>query len=392
MENKKSQNAVTPNAHRGFGASAELDGRQEPDTASTKNTTPSGEFFRGKRILVTGGAGTVGKEVVSQLLAYQPEVVRVFSRDEGKHYRMEQEFGERRNIRYLLGDVRDLDRLRMAVRDIDVVFHCAGLKHVKYCEYNPFEAVRTNIMGTQNMILNALEENVEKVIFSSSDKAVNPSNALGASKLMAERLMTAANCMRGRHRTVFASVRFGNVIGSGGSVLPLFINQIRAGGPVTVTDPRMTRFIMSLRQAVGLMIKAAQMARGGEVFTLRMPAVRIQDLAQVMIDEIAGGMPIPIKFIGTKPGEKIDEELLTEDELKRSEMLEDLYVTYPTNPDERPPMIFGGVLPSNLSYCSKDNGMLDRGGIRHFLEEEGLLETDGSIAFHRIPRFEWRGA
>jgi UDP-N-acetylglucosamine 4,6-dehydratase/5-epimerase len=263
---------------------------------------------------------------------------------------------------------------------------------VKYCEYNPFEAVRTNIMGTQNMILNALEENVEKVVFSSSDKAVNPSNALGASKLMAERLMTAANGMRGRHRTVFASVRFGNVIGSGGSVLPLFINQIRAGGPVTVTHPSMTRFIMSLRQAVGLMLKASQMAQGGEVFTLRMPAVRIQDLAQVMIDEIGGGMPIPIKFIGTKPGEKIDEELLTEDELKRSEMLEDMYVTYPTNPDERPPLTFGGILPPNHSYCSKDNGMLDRDGIRHFLEDEGLLESDGTFAFRRIPRFEWRGA
>ena len=391
MENRKPQDAVIPHAATGFKTPAEKIGRQEPDTAS-KNTTFDSGFFRGKRVLVTGGAGTVGKEVVRQVLACQPEVIRVFSRDEGKHYRMEQEFGERRNIRYLLGDVRDSDRLRMAVRDIDLVFHCAGLKHVKYCEYNPFEAVRTNIIGTQNMILNALEENVQKVIFSSSDKAVNPSNALGASKLMAERLMTAANGMRGRHRTVFASVRFGNVIGSGGSVLPLFVNQIRAGGPVTVTHPGMTRFIMSLRQAVALMIKASQMAQGGEVFTLRMPAVRIQDLAQVMIDEIGGGLPIPIQFIGSKPGEKIDEELLTEDELKRSEMLEDLYVTYPTDPEERPKLSFGGVLPPNRSYCSKDNGILDRAGIRHFLQDEGLLETDVAINFQRVPRFEWRGA
>jgi UDP-N-acetylglucosamine 4,6-dehydratase/5-epimerase len=347
-------------------------GRQQPDGFAPAFPL-EGSFFSGKRILVTGGTGTIGQEVVRQLLAYGPEVVRIYSRDESKQYRMEQDFAFRRDLRFLIGDVRDLDRLTMAMRDIDLVFHCAALKHVRSCEYNPFEAVKTNILGSQNVILASLAENVQKVILTSSDKAVNPANAMGTSKLMAERLMTAANGMRGRRSTVFASVRFGNVMGSRDSVLPLFVEQIRRCGPVTITHPGMTRFIMSLRQAVGLVLKAAILARGGEVFTLRMHAVRIQDLAEVMIETLSPGQPVRIQRVGIKAGEKLFEELLTPEEVERSEMLEDMYITYPMGAEARPGGGFGGCRPPRRSYSSRSNGLLDRAAIRNFLLTEGML-------------------
>ncbi|RLB59290.1 MAG: hypothetical protein DRI34_02350 [Deltaproteobacteria bacterium] len=357
--------------------------RQEDDTVGAGRV--DGSFFYGKRILVTGGTGTVGREIVRQLLAARPEVVRVLSRDETKQHQMEHELGQRRDIRLLIGDVRDLERLRLALEGIDLVFHCAALKHVKSCEYNPFEAVKTNIIGTQNVILAALDHRVDKVILTSSDKAVNPTNAMGVSKLMAERLMTAANGMRGPRSTVFASVRFGNVVGSRGSVLPLFVEQIDNGGPITVTDPAMTRFVMSLRQAVTLVLKAAVLARGGEVFTLKMPSVRIIDLAEVLIERLAGGQAVAIRRVGRQPGEKLHEELLTAEEVSRSEMLEDMFVTYPALPSSRR-LPFGGRRPPRRSYSSRSNGIIGRAEIRNFLEREGLLPcspANAAVALRR---------
>lgn len=371
---KKRKNLVLPGIKQRKGQSEVSSDRQDVDmTLPTESLNRA--FFYGKRILVTGGTGTVGREIVRQLLECRPEVVRVFSRDETKQYQMEIDFGQRRDLRFLIGDVRDLPRLTMAMREVDLVIHCAALKHVKSCEYNPFEAVKTNILGTQNVILAALEHDSEKVVLSSSDKAVNPSNSMGASKLMAERLMTAANGMRGPRRTIFASVRFGNVIGSRGSVLPLFASQIAAGGPVTVTHPAMTRFIMSLRQAVELLLKAAIMARGGEVFTLRMPSVRIQDLAAAMITGLSKGKPVQIRKVGIKPGEKMYEELLTVEEVQRSEMLDDMYVTYPATSDRWPGDGFGGKRPPRRSYSSRTNGLLDREAVGDFLVREGLLDN-----------------
>ena len=353
-------------------------GRQEADEVPIHNHSIGHLLFK-KRILVTGGTGTIGQEIVRQLLTFQPEVVRIYSRDESKQFRMEQELGERRNVRFFIGDVRDAERLKMAMHEIDYIFHTAALKHVKSCEYNPFEAVKTNIFGTQNIILAALEGNVEKVILTSSDKAVNPSNAMGASKLMAERLMTAAHCMRGSRRTVFSSVRFGNVMGSRGSVVPLFADQIRQGGPVTITHPAMTRFIMSLQQAVELLLKSFLMARGGEVFTLRMPSVRIRDLAAVMISMLSKDRPVKMRRVGVKPGEKLFEELLTAEELQRSEMLEDLFVTYPTTSNGHSGS-FGGTRPPRRSYSSSQNGLMDAGAIRRFLLDQSLIEPSRAAA------------
>jgi FlaA1/EpsC-like NDP-sugar epimerase len=231
-------------------------------------------------------------------------------------------------VRYLVGDVKDKDRLRYAVEGTDIIFHAASLKHVEECEYNPFEAVKTNVVGTQNIIDVAIQEEVNRTIFTSSDKAVNPTNVMGATKLLCERLITAANYYKGARRSIFASVRFGNVVGSSGSVIPVFLDQIRKGGPVTLTDPNMTRFIMSGDQAVELLIKATKLARGGEVFIFKMRSIRISDLAEVMMEKFGRGR-IKVKVIGRKPGEKLYEELMTESEAERALETNDMFILLP---------------------------------------------------------------
>lgn len=290
--------------------------------------------LKGKKVLVTGGTGSIGSEIVRQALAQDPAVVRVYSRDEGKQFDLQQELRAHDNVRYLIGDIRDRERLRRALEDIDVIFHAAALKHVPACEFNPFEAVKTNVLGVQNLIEAALDEEVEKVIAISTDKVANPTNTMGATKLLSERLIAAANYYKGSRRTVFSCVRFGNVVGSRGSVIPLFHEQIRRGGPVTVTDPEMTRFMMTIPQAVQLVLRAAEMAQGGETFILKMPVVRLGDLVAAMLDELAPryGFPpraVPVEIIGLRPGEKKDEELMTEEEAGRALELPDMFVILP---------------------------------------------------------------
>jgi len=221
------------------------------------------ETLRGRRVLVTGGSGTIGARLVERLLELEPAVVRVFGRDETKQFYQRQRYPGRSDVRFLIGDIRDRDRLGRAMEGIDLVFHCAALKHVESGEYNPFEATQTNIVGTQNVIDACFANGVSRMILTSSDKAANPTSVMGASKLLAEKLVSAATNYRGSHPATFASVRFGNVLGSRGSALELFFRQIAAGGPVTVTEPTMTRFVMSTDRAVELAIRAAQIARGG---------------------------------------------------------------------------------------------------------------------------------
>jgi len=274
------------------------------------------EYFKGKKVLVTGGTGSIGSEIVRQVIRLEPEVVRIYSNDEDAQFRAAQEFGTKGVVRLLFGDVRDLERLKTAMEEIDIVFHAAALKHVPACEFDPFEAVKTNVIGTQNVAKAAMEQNVEKVINISTDKAVNPINVMGATKLLAERLTATANNFKGLKRTIFASVRFGNVLASRGSVIPIFLDQIRKGGPLTITDPKMTRFVMSISQSVALILKSAVQAVGGEIFILNMPALRIGDLADVMIDAYAQKFDfkpdeIKINVIGLRPGEKFHEELMT---------------------------------------------------------------------------------
>jgi len=326
--------------------------------------------YSGKRILVTGGTGSIGSEIVEQLLQFHPSVVRIFSRNEHNQYVLQQRWRDRRNLRFLIGDIREKERLNRACEDIDIIFHAAALKHVPACEYNPFEAVKTNVLGTQNLIEVALDQEVDKVIAINTDKSVSPINTMGATKLLAEKLVIAANLYKGSHRTRFASVRFGNVIGSAGSVLPLFLKQIKSGGPVTITHPEMERFIMTVPQAVRLTLRAGAQAAGGEVFILKMPAVKITDLADVLIEMAAdkSNGKVELKFVGRRAGEKTYEELLTPDESAYTEEQEDMFVLRP----------FGEKRGDNFRiYSTQTNGRLSKEEIRDFLLEHGLAGECG---------------
>lgn len=291
-------------------------------------------MFKGKAVLVIGGTGTIGQALVKEIIQQEPKVIRVLSRDEYKQFVMQHEMREYRNIRFLLGDVRDKERICKAMHNIDIVFDFAALKHVPACEYNPFEAVKTNVIGTQNIIECAIENKVQRVIYSSSDKAVSPTNTMGATKLLAERMISSADYSKGGKTPVFAAVRFGNVIGSRGSVIPLWKKQIRESGRITITDPDMTRFMMNTRQAVYLVIKACELAKGGEVFVLKMPVVKLGELAKAVIDEECDGNGliaenIEIESIGLRPGEKMYEEMMTAQESLAAVEYEEMFAILP---------------------------------------------------------------
>lgn len=290
-----------------------------------------------KTILVTGACGTVGSELIRQLLTdtcLVPEEVIGVDNNESELFFLDQQYLHEPRARFFVADIRDRDEMSRRMRGIDIVFHAAALKHVILCERSPEQAVQTNIHGVQNVIAAATENGVEKVIFTSSDKAVNPTNVMGTSKLMGERLMTAANSHKRGNGPIFASTRFGNVLGSRGSVIPIFHNQIAKGGPVTLTDPEMTRFVMSIEESVRLVIDSAELARGGEVFITKMPVVRIKDLAEAMVQALAprygyGPDAIETTVLGTKPGEKLYEELMNDEETRRSIELPHYFAVLP---------------------------------------------------------------
>ena len=329
--------------------------------------------MKNKKILITGGTGSIGQEVIKEILKYEPKVVRILDIDETKQFELQQEYKDHKNIRFLLGDIRDKERLSRAVEDIDIVFHTAALKHVLACEYNPFEAVKTNVIGIQNLIEAAIDNAVEKVIFTSSDKAVNPCNVMGATKLLGERLITSANYYKGAASdTIFSSVRFGNVLGSRGSVLPLFKSQIQKGEPVTITNKEMTRFVMLISQTVNLLFRVIEIAQGGEIFIFKMPVIRISDLAEVMIEELAKKYgynvdEIAIKIIGNKQGEKMYEELMTEEESARSLETEEMFIVLPAIEEELYNIelsLYPKVQRSELlSYRSEKMELLSKKGI-----------------------------
>lgn len=272
-------------------------------------------ILEGKNVLVCGGTGSIGSEIVRQALRRKPKHLRVLGRDETKLQDLLFSIDFPNNVRPLIGDIRDKERLRLAMEDVDIVFNAAALKHVTFCEYNPFEAVKTNVIGSQNIIDVALEKNVKRVITISTDKATQPNSTLGATKLLAERLTAAGNFYRGDKRIRLASVRFGNVLGSRNSILPRVKSQIQNDKPVTITDKNMTRFVMSIEEAVGLIFESLQIMQGGEVFILKMPSVRIENLIKVFVSEFCKknkiNKNIKYSYIGLQPGEKINESLLT---------------------------------------------------------------------------------
>lgn len=283
----------------------------------------------GKTVLITGGAGSIGTALAHRLAAYDLRQLRLLDHDEESAFYLDLAFRKNEHVRVFLGDIRDRTRMLRALQGVDIVLHTAALKHVELGEYNPFEVVSTNLTALQSLIELALDQDVGRFVFTSSDKAVNPTNVMGGSKFIGERLVTAANGYRGAKHSLFCCTRFGNVLGSAGSVVPVFERQIRQGGPITITEPEMTRFFMTLDEAVDLVLTAMAATKGGEIFVPKMHAVRLMDLAESMIQLHAPGEKVPIEIIGLRPGEKLYEELITDHEQDRSLETERLLIVLP---------------------------------------------------------------
>lgn len=282
-------------------------------------------MFDGKSILITGGTGSFGQRFVKRVLeSHAPKRVVVYSRDELKQFEMSQ-VHDQKSMRYFLGDVRDLDRLRMAMRDVDIVIHAAALKQVPAAEYNPIECIKTNITGAENVIRAALDSDVERVIALSTDKAASPINLYGATKLASDKLFSAANNIAGGRRTVFSVVRYGNVVGSRGSVVPFFRKLIaEKSSYLPITDERMTRFWITLDQGVEFVMKTMERMHGGEIFVPKLPSIRVRDLAQAM------SPGLPTKVVGIRPGEKLHEVMCPADDSHLTLEFANHYVLRPT--------------------------------------------------------------
>ena len=281
-------------------------------------------MFKNKKILITGGTGSLGNALTKRLLDDGADTIRIFSRNESKQLEMESKFNDDR-LRFLIGDIRDYERLERAVEDIDIVFHAAALKHVPVIEYNPFEAIKTNILGSQNVINACLHENVERAICVGTDKAVSPLNTYGATKLLMEKLfVTAKNYLnKERHETKFIALRYGNVLGSSGSVIPKFIEQIKNKEKITITDPNMTRFSISMDEALNFILKAAELGKGSEIFVPKLRAYSIMDVKEALF-ELLG--KTDEETIGIRPGEKLNEILINQDEMKYCWDYNDVYL------------------------------------------------------------------
>jgi UDP-N-acetylglucosamine 4,6-dehydratase/5-epimerase len=277
-------------------------------------------------ILVTGGTGSFGKKFVEIMLRdYRPQRLVVFSRDELKQHEMRASGFDHPTLRYFIGDVRDAERLKRALTGISVVVHAAALKQVPACEYNPFEAIQTNIMGGRNVIDAAIDQGVRRILALSTDKAVNPINLYGATKLCAEKVFVQANAYAGARNTRFSCARYGNVVGSRGSVIPVFLEQ-RRRGKITITDPRMTRFWLTLEQGVKFVVQCLEQMHGGEIFVPKIPSMRLLDLAETVAPGCA------VEYIGIRPGEKLHEVLVSEDESRQTLETDDMYVIQPSHP------------------------------------------------------------
>jgi len=286
--------------------------------------------FQNKTILVTGGTGSIGLGLIKQLIKCKPKHIRIFSNDENSIVEIKELIGEDKMFQFMVGDVRDKDRLRLAIRNVDIVFHAAAMKHIDICEQNPFDAVKTNVVGTSNILEVAIIENVSKFIFISTDKATNPTSTLGGSKLLAERLTSDASSYVGTGKTKFAIVRFGNVIGSRGSVFQIFQKQIVNGKPLTITDARMTRFIMSISEAAQMILNVTHKAKDGEIFILKMPSVRIEDLAVGMLKVFKkrfakSSISSKIKISKSRERERFHEFLVTNEEMPYCYDIGDMY-------------------------------------------------------------------
>jgi|SaaInlStandDraft_2_1057019.scaffolds.fasta_scaffold84639_2 FlaA1/EpsC-like NDP-sugar epimerase len=322
--------------------------------------------FDNKTILITGGSGSIGSYLTESLLETNCKSIRILSNNEYELYNLEKKFSYSKKLRLFLGDIRDKNRLRVATEGVDIVFHAAALKHVPICEFNPFDAVQTNVIGTQNIIESSIQSNVEKFVFISTDKAASPLSTLGATKLLAERLTISAMAYRkSLTKPIMYCIRFGNVIGTKGSVLELFLDQVKRGDPLTITNNEMTRFTMTKKDAINLILSTVEIAKGGEIFVLKMKALKILDLAKSIIS-LYSKIPKTHQIIETKirEGEKLHESLIANDEISRFKDFGNMYVIPPPNSNE-----YDHLETLQNSYSSNDNNMMTIEEIQKMLNE-----------------------
>lgn len=343
-------------------------------------------LYRNKKVLITGAAGTIGKELIKQLLNYEPKEIKAIDNNEAELFYLNEQYRGEKRVNGFFCDIRDLNRITYLCKDVNIILHTAAMKHVIISEVSPLDAVKTNVDGTSNIIQAALNsEQCERVIYTSSDKAVNPTNVMGTTKLLGERLMTSALNIKSSRNIVFSSTRFGNVIGSKGSVAPIFFKQIQAGKNITITDTNMTRFIMTISEAANLVLQASQQAKGGEVFVTKMPVMRIVDLAQAMIDTVAplfGKEPseIQTEIIGAKPGEKLYEELMTKEETVRALELDNMFVVKPAFPAVYEPIDYDSYekltnKQVDNPYVSSEEAFMSIEEIKNYLIDNKVIEN-----------------
>ena len=332
-------------------------------------------MFEGKKILITGGTGSLGQALTKRLLEHDVDAIRIFSRNESKQIDMESKFSDKR-LRFLLGDIRDFDRLNRAFEDIDIVFHAAALKHVPVIEYNPFEAIKTNVIGSQNVINACLENDVSKAICIGTDKAVSPLNTYGATKLLMEKLFVSARnyLNEKRHKTKFIALRYGNVLGSSGSVIPKFIEQIKNKQKITITDPNMTRFSITMDDALNFIVRAAELGKGSEIFLPKLRAYTISDVKAALF-ELLGHTEEEV--IGIRPGEKIDEILISTDEIRHGWEYENMYMITNNSKlsvDDQQVLYPGIKAIQNMeTYSSKTAEKISREELKNIIKKSNLI-------------------
>ncbi len=332
-------------------------------------------MFDGKTVLITGGTGSLGTALTTRLLQTNAKTIRIFSRDEWKQTQMQAAFNDKR-LRFFIGDVRDKERLSRALEDVDIVIHAAALKQVPVAEYNPFEAVKTNVYGAANLIEACLDENVETVVAVGTDKAVSPFNTYGATKFLMERLFISANFYKGNHNIRFTCVRYGNVLGSRGSVVPLFINQILSGKKITITDPIMTRFNITMNQALDLILRALKYKMGGAVFIPKLKAYKVGDMKDAIIELLNGQKKI--ERISVRPGEKYHESLISKDETRNTYETKEDYVIFEEQTQSYDYRKIPGIRKSSLKdrYSSDTVELLTKDELKMILIKEKLIPRD----------------
>lgn len=329
-------------------------------------------MFKNKKVLITGGTGSLGTALTRRLLQTDVDTIRIYSRDEWKQTKMLEEFNDDR-LRFLIGDVRDKERLSRALEGVNIVFHTAALKHVPIAEYNPFEAIKTNVYGTQNLVDVCMDKGVEQAVAIGTDKASSPLNTYGATKLLMEKIFTSTNFFKGIHSTKFVCVRYGNVLGSRGSVLPRFLEQIAKNGQISITDPKMTRFTITMNDAINLIFRALKEGNGGELFIPKLKAYSLETMRDAIIE--LADKPVKVKKIHVRPGEKFHETMISEDELSYAYESKLDYIIYSSELDKiiKTRKLKYKKASLESAYTSNKVELIKKDELKKLILKEGLL-------------------